>query len=141
MIRRPPRSTRTDTLFPYTTLFRSRERVTRRPHHQPGNPLLQAEAKRGGDRAIDDRDGARRTAEQEGFGQGAVHRRFEAFDMRACADHAINAPPPKLKKLRKKELAAKEIDRPKMTWMRRRKTPDVPPNESDRKSEGAGKNG
>src|SRR3546814_17654963 len=28
MIRRPPRSTRTDTLFPYTTLFRSQERVT-----------------------------------------------------------------------------------------------------------------
>src|SRR3546814_3314659 len=26
MIRRPPRSTRTDTLFPYTTLFRSYER-------------------------------------------------------------------------------------------------------------------
>src|SRR3546814_3857844 len=26
MIRRPPRSTRTDTLFPYTTLFRSAER-------------------------------------------------------------------------------------------------------------------
>src|SRR3546814_15147835 len=27
MERRPPRSTRTDTLFPYTTLFRSLERV------------------------------------------------------------------------------------------------------------------
>src|SRR3546814_6564793 len=27
MIRRPPRSTRTDTLFPYTTLFRSRRLV------------------------------------------------------------------------------------------------------------------
>src|SRR3546814_15305988 len=27
MIRRPPRSTRTDTLFPYTTLFRSRREV------------------------------------------------------------------------------------------------------------------
>src|SRR3546814_9050564 len=27
MIRRPPRSTRTDTLFPYTTLFRSRCRA------------------------------------------------------------------------------------------------------------------
>src|SRR3546814_7016981 len=26
MIRRPPRSTRTDTLFPYTTLFRSQKR-------------------------------------------------------------------------------------------------------------------
>src|SRR3546814_663344 len=29
MIRRPPRSTRTDTLFPYTTLFRSRPRGER----------------------------------------------------------------------------------------------------------------
>src|SRR3546814_6453175 len=28
MIRRPPRSTRTDTLFPYTTLFRSDDVVT-----------------------------------------------------------------------------------------------------------------
>src|SRR3546814_11078864 len=28
MIRRPPRSTRTDTLFPYTTLFRSQLRST-----------------------------------------------------------------------------------------------------------------
>src|SRR3546814_2740219 len=33
MIRRPPRSTRTDTLFPYTTLFRSI--LGGRPH-QPG---------------------------------------------------------------------------------------------------------
>src|SRR3546814_6068165 len=30
MIRRPPRSTRTDTLFPYTTLFRS----ARSPHQR-----------------------------------------------------------------------------------------------------------
>src|SRR3546814_20918272 len=30
MIRRPPRSTRTDTLFPYTTLFRSLMREIRR---------------------------------------------------------------------------------------------------------------
>src|SRR3546814_10414170 len=29
MIRRPPRSTRTDTLFPYTTLFRSDDRSER----------------------------------------------------------------------------------------------------------------
>src|SRR3546814_8917335 len=29
MIRRPPRSTRTDTLFPYTTLFRSHDRGPR----------------------------------------------------------------------------------------------------------------
>src|SRR3546814_10796132 len=30
MIRRPPRSTRTDTLFPYTTLFRSKGRTSGR---------------------------------------------------------------------------------------------------------------
>src|SRR3546814_4966315 len=39
MIRRPPRSTRTDTLFPYTTLFRSdlagRGRGLRRPGGGP----------------------------------------------------------------------------------------------------------
>src|SRR3546814_8698773 len=34
MIRRPPRSTRTDTLFPYTTLFRSVQ--TRGDRHQFG---------------------------------------------------------------------------------------------------------
>src|SRR3546814_15059687 len=33
MIRRPPRSTRTDTLFPYTTLFRSRWRRGLRLDH------------------------------------------------------------------------------------------------------------
>src|SRR3546814_16308296 len=52
MSRRPPRSTRTDTLFPYTTLFlssvrqRIRDRPThastrpeqRDPHHEPGRP-------------------------------------------------------------------------------------------------------
>src|SRR3546814_4529840 len=41
MIRRPPRSTRTDTLFPYTTLFRSvpvqgnRASLIRLPHARP----------------------------------------------------------------------------------------------------------
>src|SRR3546814_4015784 len=38
MIRRPPRSTRTDTLFPYTTLFRSRsqEQDPQRREYGPG---------------------------------------------------------------------------------------------------------
>src|SRR3546814_19178174 len=38
MIRRPPRSTRTDTLFPYTTLFRSAHRHSARwtPENVPG---------------------------------------------------------------------------------------------------------
>src|SRR3546814_5404095 len=34
MIRRPPRSTRTDTLYPYTTLFRSQVRVGAVGHQQ-----------------------------------------------------------------------------------------------------------
>src|SRR3546814_4635103 len=38
MIRRPPRSTRTDTLFPYTTLFRSRDRAAQRHPRQPFVP-------------------------------------------------------------------------------------------------------
>src|SRR3546814_11218578 len=43
MIRRPPRSTRTDTLFPYTTLFRSPDRACR----ANSAPLKQAVAHRG----------------------------------------------------------------------------------------------
>src|SRR3546814_4794600 len=39
MIRRPPRSTRTDTLFPYTTLFRSRHRP---PDTSPSEPMWPA---------------------------------------------------------------------------------------------------
>src|SRR3546814_1484320 len=59
MIRRPPRSTRTDTLFPYTTLFRSSSRAITLQHgaiagaHQdrrarealrPGKRLIRIEA-------------------------------------------------------------------------------------------------
>src|SRR3546814_9729133 len=48
MIRRPPRSTRTDTLFPYTTLFRAvpgrrgpPDRATHRPVHRRSAHLSQ----------------------------------------------------------------------------------------------------
>src|SRR3546814_1470997 len=53
MIRRPPRSTRTDTLFPYTTLFRSEAAATQRAKvasgtsvqlAQPANPAAAADA-------------------------------------------------------------------------------------------------
>src|SRR3546814_11789757 len=49
MIRRPPRSTRTDTLFPYTTLFRSPlppdlgqqpRRLGLVEHHRPRRPAI-----------------------------------------------------------------------------------------------------
>src|SRR3546814_14440810 len=46
MSRRPPRSTRTDTLFPYTTLFRSvdfRLGLRRKPDHLGVTPALEIE--------------------------------------------------------------------------------------------------
>src|SRR3546814_4747767 len=50
MILRPPRSTRTDTLFPYTTLFRSRRRAPDVPR-TGGHPGLGKDiAGMGGDR-------------------------------------------------------------------------------------------
>src|SRR3546814_1300603 len=53
MIRRPPRSTRTDTLFPYTTLFRSWKigsckRRSRRREKNPGEPAAGANARSDG---------------------------------------------------------------------------------------------
>src|SRR3546814_9797945 len=46
MIRRPPRSTRTDTLLPYTTLFRSIASFRREssPHHTSSRPSPHAGA-------------------------------------------------------------------------------------------------
>src|SRR3546814_1000634 len=42
MIRRPPRSTRTDTLFPYTTLFRSPCNIFSNPPPSPDTALIPA---------------------------------------------------------------------------------------------------
>src|SRR3546814_2543834 len=42
MIRRPPRSTRTDTLFPYTTLFRSSRNFMCDTHNRSSSPGLKA---------------------------------------------------------------------------------------------------
>src|SRR3546814_9206928 len=51
MIRRPPRSTRTDTLFPYTTLFRS---LADR-HHDPPPVGIAGEHRRLHQRRVGDR--------------------------------------------------------------------------------------
>src|SRR3546814_1989964 len=48
MIRRPPRSTRTDTLFPYTTLFRSYvlgDEADRRICYSPGKNVVESRDK------------------------------------------------------------------------------------------------
>src|SRR3546814_2888559 len=50
MIRRPPRSTRTDPLFPYTTLFRSHDRLAGDAHQV----VARLQARGCGRRALDD---------------------------------------------------------------------------------------
>src|SRR3546814_19145004 len=63
MMRRPPRSTRTDTLFPYTTLFRSTDRDHRRRLGGPGQcePVDAGGGAAGGGQGAGDA-GQRRTA-------------------------------------------------------------------------------
>src|SRR3546814_3103800 len=48
MIRRPPRSTRTDTLFPYTTLFRSVPRRGRRQRQRAAAERQRGVARKAG---------------------------------------------------------------------------------------------
>src|SRR3546814_6014556 len=56
MIRRPPRSTRTDTLFPYTTLFRSPLDPHSRMYRAPGSRVEQLVIGVRGPRHGDSRD-------------------------------------------------------------------------------------
>src|SRR3546814_12948363 len=67
MIRRPPRSTRTDTLFPYTTLFRSLE-----PEVEADDALVGAD--RRGDREVQRVDDP---AELDHRHAGADHARVD----------------------------------------------------------------
>src|SRR3546814_8435209 len=72
MIRRPPRSTRTDTLFPYTTLFRSsathsRQRAVRLTHRAKrtaarSDPITEQRRRSAVSRIGQDLEGARRIA-------------------------------------------------------------------------------
>src|SRR3546814_11879778 len=59
MIRRPPRSTRTDTLFPYTTLFRSKMIE----HHRGAIAMTEILEAQGGDPQVLEK--ARMTAEKQ----------------------------------------------------------------------------
>src|SRR3546814_4731554 len=91
MIRRPPRSTRTDTLFPYTTLFRS-DIVDQPPVDDPPRPRA-LEIERGGGQAgaavPDEGDGAHgvaRGGDRIGEVEGVAQRR-------AGGDVANGGPP------------------------------------------------
>src|SRR3546814_17442987 len=81
MIRRPPRSKRTDTLFPYTTLFRSVHSARRRPlflHGPGGRPARSDVAADAGLSRRADRQPARKAARDPArlgpLGDGAAAR-------------------------------------------------------------------
>src|SRR3546814_2978900 len=118
------------------TLGEHGEAVPDRPDDDACDPLLQAEPDRRGQRAVDDRKAPRGAAEQDRRSEAPMNGNLEALNMAAGTMygdvHAISAPPPKLKKDRKKLDAAKAIERPKMIWMSRRKPPAVSPNASVR---------
>src|SRR3546814_8267970 len=81
MIRRPPRSTRTDTLFPYTTLFRSRIfiglRIRGVPFLRRLRFGLRERRHRGAARDLGDRSGRRGVDREDAVGWKRVLRRSE----------------------------------------------------------------
>src|SRR3546814_3694137 len=81
MIRRPPRSTRTDTLFPYTTLFRSAKREIQALRAQLQH--MQEELQQAADRTA--RGKARRLLSRFGLRRlmRRVRRNGERHDLRA----------------------------------------------------------
>src|SRR3546814_2999504 len=67
MIRRPPRSTRTDTLFPYTTLFRSFFRLSQGARSVHGLESLAAQTSGVAMSICDDKAVTRRVVEKAGL--------------------------------------------------------------------------
>src|SRR3546814_4719975 len=90
MIRRPPRSTRTDTLFPYTTLFRSRTQFT-----APG--VARRWQDRGGRRGDErgnhgpalSRASPRRSEEHTSELQSLMHISYAVFCLKKKKKHTI----------------------------------------------------
>src|SRR3546814_9051316 len=93
MIRRPPRSTRTDTLFPYTTLFRSRSRdrgsrgVSEPGRLQRGSPLGRSGQPPGSGTGAD-----RATGRSTLHGAGGIGRKENAGGGRAVVGIARMIP-------------------------------------------------
>src|SRR3546814_4284741 len=79
MIRRPPRSTRTDTLFPYTTLFRSNIAEQRDSFDRPSLVVVEQAADREDFAVVDGQHGFERPFVDD---QVAVARRHRTRDAR-----------------------------------------------------------
>src|SRR3546814_3639045 len=103
MIRRPPRSTRTDTLFPYTTLFRSikhlvspdtpRRRVTRRALLRAGGrPAIFVPIPHGGSRE-EQRRNAERSEEHTSELQSLMRISYAVFCLKKKKHASHNTHP------------------------------------------------
>src|SRR3546814_10909197 len=81
MIRRPPRSTRTDTLFPYTTLFRSDRRAAggRSRLHPDRDDLRHAQREGGRPRRHRSRGGARNGGAADDLDDADGHVRAQSL--------------------------------------------------------------
>ena len=104
-------------------------RLSQDPEQETREPQPEAQTERRRQRAVEDCDRARRAAKKDRLGQRAMDRHREA---RKGIDfiHHTSTPPPKEKNDRKKELAAKAIDRPKTIWINLRNPPEVSPKAS-----------
>src|SRR3546814_9960186 len=96
MIRRPPRSTRTDTLFPYTTLFRSddeqrRARLQQSPGRAVGGGLPAAQARTGRGAAVrhrgSGREGQSRSEEHTSELQSLMRISYAVFCLKTKTIH------------------------------------------------------
>src|SRR3546814_4282610 len=124
MIRRPPRSTRTDTLFPYTTLFRS---------HQPHADHEQR-------REQEEEEGGRRDHRQKvaprNHDHGAQERGHSANSPMASARASASKPASTWRTIWTKASwsAGRAIDRPATPWPLAVIRASSGPTPSDRKS-------
>src|SRR3546814_12303599 len=102
MIRRPPRSTRTDTLFPYTTLFRSRlrHRIAERARRAGAIEILRDQraetllplAARIGDDALDRLTGDEAHDEDAVARDAGIDREAEDRHLRGARDRRDRLP-------------------------------------------------
>src|SRR3546814_10519816 len=116
MIRRPPRSTRTDTLFPYTTLFRSAPRHVRGIGRRPGGRLYPLLGRRPGDG--DGGAALRRPDGPEAAGGGPIDARRPAALGAVPWGKAVSAPlrsPPGLSRGRGARPAARPRRAPRLS--------------------------
>src|SRR3546814_5531535 len=91
MIRRPPRSTRTDTLFPYTTLFRSPALHPSGRRNDRDRPDLAPAALFEEQRNVEHDEIARAVAGEEAFlrlSDRRVNDRFQRREFMGIAEHA-----------------------------------------------------